>query len=110
MNQGKHRWVFYGVALYLIAMALYRGIVPGGPVYPPQTVALMSMGFTLLMTVAVIPMGRRMLADPTLAVSRHGTIRLLMWAGTLAGLALLAYRLGSHGGWYTGHLFEYRLP
>jgi hypothetical protein len=64
--------------------------------YPTQTLQAMTIGFNLLAVVGLFGLKAQM-------------PKALLWAALIAGIGLLALRLTSDHGWWTGHL-SYSLP
>jgi hypothetical protein len=102
-------WVFLIASLYLTLTCLYKAILPGSGEWPSNGVAIMSMVFQAAMTVGLIGLRSELKTGLPAGDRRRDFIQLLFWTGLVAGVLLLLFRFGSHGGWYTGHLREFRL-
>jgi hypothetical protein len=89
-DNGRASVFFYVLALYLIAMFLYRATTPAHE-YPRPPDRWMTIGSDILATIGLF------------ALRAHGA-KPLMWIGILAGIGLLPIRLNGPDSWATGHL------
>ena len=87
-----NRVIFILASIYLIAVFLYRVLIPGNE-WPMRTEQVMTMGFDLLVIVGLVGMKRRV---PQAAI--------LFWIALAAGVGLFAIRFSSEPSWWTGHL------
>lgn len=90
-NSGRHVAVGVILSCYLIGTFLWNTFVPADE-YQTRMLQRLTIGLNMLAVVGLCGL-RTTLPKP------------LFWAALIAGLGLLALRLTSEHGWWTGHLF-----
>lgn len=94
-DSGRNVAVGFILSCYLIGTFLWNAFMPADA-YPARTLQMLTIGLNLLAVTGLFGV-RPSVPTP------------LFWAALVAGLGLLALRLTSEHGWWTGHLF-YSLP
>jgi hypothetical protein len=94
-DSGRNFPIAIILSCYLIGTFLWNAFVPAHE-YPTRTLQMLTIGLNLLAVVGVFGL-------------RSSMPKPLFWAALIAGVGLLALRLTSDHGWWTGHLF-YSLP
>lgn len=90
-DSGRNFAIAFILSCYLIGTFLWNVAVPAH-VYPMRTLQMLTIGLNLLAVVGLFGL-KPALPKP------------LFFAAVIAGLGLLALRITSDHGWWTGHLF-----
>ena len=102
-RQSRMSGLFAFISVYLILECLWRLFTRGGP-WPVRPWPYISMGFDLLMLVALIVLWRSLSPRGLAATSPVAWQTWLFRLATTAGVVLLLLRFTSEHAFWTGHL------
>lgn len=97
-------WVYLAASLYLVITAFYKGLFPGPREWPQVNSVLVTVGFEVLFAFALLKLRVQLKSKLPQQDGRRDYLDTLFWAGLLAFVALLLFRLVNDAAWFTGHL------